>query len=123
MLQNCSGRAVLQSTGDCSMGWVAVTSQESRPSPKVFRARFDPSQVRDQQQILQTVSDGSAQIADARPSGRFTAEEPEPREGMRSGHMPGARNVPFPDLLDNGRLNSYPSEIRTWGVTFRKNWD
>ena len=48
--------------------------------------------------------DANKQIADARPAGRFTGEEPEPRAGMRSGHMPGARSVPAASLSENGRL-------------------
>jgi thiosulfate/3-mercaptopyruvate sulfurtransferase len=44
------------------------------------------------------------QIADARGPGRFTGVEPEPRAGMRSGHMPGARNVHYASLADAGRL-------------------
>ncbi|RYP72252.1 hypothetical protein DL770_007996 [Monosporascus sp. CRB-9-2] len=40
------------------------------------------------------------QILDARPSGRFTGKDPEPREGLPSGHMPGAINIPFSAVLD-----------------------
>ena len=46
------------------------------------------------------------QIADARPHDRFTGEAPEPRAGMRSGHMPGAHSVPFSLLAEKGRLRS-----------------
>mmetsp|Transcript_38923 Transcript_38923/g.57189 ORF Transcript_38923/g.57189 Transcript_38923/m.57189 type:complete len:240 (+) Transcript_38923:110-829(+) len=40
-------------------------------------------------------------IIDTRPAGRFNAEAPEPRQGVRGGHMPGAINIPFMDLLDS----------------------
>jgi thiosulfate/3-mercaptopyruvate sulfurtransferase len=46
----------------------------------------------------------AAQIIDARPAPRFAGEAPEPRAGLRSGHMPGARNVPFGGLIEDGRL-------------------
>ncbi|RDV24151.1 sulfurtransferase [Alteromonas aestuariivivens] len=46
------------------------------------------------------------QIADARSAGRFSGREPDPRPGVRSGHIPGARNVPFTSLLDNQRMRS-----------------
>src|SRR5690606_40588546 len=46
----------------------------------------------------------SDQIADARPAGRFSGADPEPRAGMRSGHMPGAKNVPATSLSRDGRL-------------------
>lgn len=42
----------------------------------------------------------SLQIIDARPEGRFLGTSPEPREGLRSGHMPGAMNVPVTSLID-----------------------
>ena len=48
------------------------------------------------------VAEGAIQIADARGPGRFEGSEPEPRAGMRSGHMPGARNVPFMTLTEGG---------------------
>ena len=57
------------------------------------------------------VEDRSIQIADARGPGRFAGTEPEPRAGMRSGHMPGAFNVPFSSLSEGGRLKS-PDALR-----------
>ena len=41
---------------------------------------------------------GGAQIADARPAGRFAGADPEPRPGLRRGHMPGARSLPFTEV-------------------------
>jgi thiosulfate/3-mercaptopyruvate sulfurtransferase len=49
---------------------------------------------------------GSAQVIDARSAGRFAGKEPEPRKGLRSGHMPGARNVPHAAIVENGKLVS-----------------
>jgi thiosulfate/3-mercaptopyruvate sulfurtransferase len=46
----------------------------------------------------------SAQVVDARPADRFHGQAPEPRPGVRSGHMPGALNVPSTAMVDNGRL-------------------
>ncbi|QSA98920.1 3-mercaptopyruvate sulfurtransferase [Methylococcus sp. EFPC2] len=45
--------------------------------------------------------EGSAQIVDARSPGRFAGTEPEPRPGLRSGHIPGSRNLFFKDLIDD----------------------
>ena len=45
-------------------------------------------------------SDDNLQILDARPTARFNGTVPEPREGLRSGHMPGAINVPITDLIE-----------------------
>ena len=78
----------------------ATTSEiESRPAAS-FQAGFRPELVRSIEDIRRVVDAGGGQIVDARSAGRFTAVEPEPRAGMRSGHMPGALNLPFTDLLD-----------------------
>lgn len=77
-----------------------------------FTARRDASLVRDVTQVAASAKLGDAQIVDARAPGRFRGEEAEPRPGLRSGHIPGARNVPFKTLLNaDGTLKS-PAEIR-----------
>ena len=55
---------------------------------------------------------GSAQIVDARSDARFEGREPEPREGLRAGHMPGARNVPFGTLLNPDGTMKDPDALR-----------
>jgi thiosulfate/3-mercaptopyruvate sulfurtransferase len=65
-----------------------------------FTARRDASLVRDVTQVAATVKLGDAQIVDARSPGRFRGEEPEPRVGLRSGHIPGSRNVHYKALLN-----------------------
>ena len=73
--------------------------------PRHMTARYSASSVRDKQDIFSAIDSGSPQIADARSPGRFSAAEPEPRAGMRGGHMPGARNVHYKTLLnENGTL-------------------
>jgi thiosulfate/3-mercaptopyruvate sulfurtransferase len=62
--------------------------------------------VRDVEDVRKLVNAGLP-ILDARPAPRFRAEAPEPRAGLRGGHMPGARNVPFGTLInENGELRS-----------------
>jgi thiosulfate/3-mercaptopyruvate sulfurtransferase len=65
-----------------------------------FTARRDASLVRDVTQVAATVKLGDAQIVDARPAERFRGEAPEPRPGLRSGHIPGSRNVPYRSVLN-----------------------
>jgi thiosulfate/3-mercaptopyruvate sulfurtransferase len=52
------------------------------------------------------LNDNSVQVIDARAADRFAGSAPDPRPGLRPGHMPGALNVPFADILENGRLAS-----------------
>lgn len=75
----------------------------SRP-PRHFTARFDHGMVRDLGDVRKALADGSATVVDARPADRFRGEAPEPRAGVRSGHMPGARNLPFGRLIRDGKL-------------------
>jgi len=81
-----------------------VTSRPTKIASTAFLPKFDASKVASFTDMLKIVEDRSSQIADARPVGRFTGEEPEPRPGMRSGHMPGARSVPVTTLSENGYL-------------------
>ena len=81
-----------------------TTAAPTMIAPTAFVPRHDPSRVATLDDMRAIAGDGSCQIADARGPGRFTGEEPEPRAGMRSGHMPGARNVPVMSLSENGFL-------------------
>lgn len=65
-----------------------------------FTARRDASLVKDVSQVAASAKLGDYQIVDARSPGRFTGEEPEVREGLRSGHIPGAKNVHYKTLLN-----------------------
>jgi thiosulfate/3-mercaptopyruvate sulfurtransferase len=71
---------------------------------RTFTARLDHSAVADLSDVRRALEKGSAQVVDARPGDRFRGEAPEPRAGVRSGHMPGSLNVPFTDIVENGRL-------------------
>jgi thiosulfate/3-mercaptopyruvate sulfurtransferase len=72
---------------------------ERTRSPVSFTARLDRSLVRGRAEVEQALASGSAQVLDARSAGRFTGAEAEPREGLPSGHMPGALNLPFNELV------------------------
>jgi thiosulfate/3-mercaptopyruvate sulfurtransferase len=76
-----------------------------------FTARLDNSAVRDFDAMMALVDVGGAAIVDARGPGRFQGTEPEPRPGLRSGHMPGATNVPYAQLIDGGRMKG-PEDVR-----------
>jgi thiosulfate/3-mercaptopyruvate sulfurtransferase len=73
-------------------------------APAVFHPRPRPELVRDLAQMRALVETGTEQIADVRPAPRFRGEAPEPRHGLRGGHMPGAVNLPYAKLLTEGGL-------------------
>ncbi len=79
-----------------------VTATPTKCAPTAFVPHADLARVVPFDEMQTLVASGTAQIADARGPGRFTGDEPEPREGMRSGHMPGARNVHYATLSENG---------------------
>jgi thiosulfate/3-mercaptopyruvate sulfurtransferase len=67
------------------------------PKPFVVRPRLEL--VRNLEQTLAAVRTGAASVIDARSSGRFAGTEPEPRPGLRGGHIPGARSLPIAELV------------------------
>ena len=76
-----------------------------------YTPRINASLIRDLDDIKKVLSKDSAQIVDARPAGRFAGSEPEPRPGLRGGHLPGSRNVPSQSLMnDDGTLKD-PAEL------------
>lgn len=77
-------------------------SPEAR-SATTFAARFDAGAVAGLDDVRMALA-GSAQVVDARSPARFKGEEPEARPGTRSGHMPGALNLHYGELVRNGRL-------------------
>jgi len=93
---------------------------EGRPledMPPVLRDRHMTVQrqaglVKDVTQVAQASKLGDHEILDARSPGRFRGEEPEPRPGLRCGHIPGARNVPFQTLLNPDGTMKDPAALR-----------
>ncbi|MCB1742107.1 MAG: sulfurtransferase [Gammaproteobacteria bacterium] len=71
-----------------------------------FEARFDPAWVRDLSAVKHALGRPEVVVVDARSAGRFAGTEPEPRAGMRGGHMPSSVSLPFTELLDKGRFKS-----------------
>jgi thiosulfate/3-mercaptopyruvate sulfurtransferase len=69
-----------------------------------FNAVMDTGAVAMQGDVQMALNDHSVQVVDARSAGRFAGKEAEPRAGLRSGHMPGAFNVPFTEIVENGKL-------------------
>ena len=76
-----------------------------------FETRFDPSAAVDFETVAANLRSRAAQVVDARPAPRFHGEVPEPRPGLKSGHIPNSLNVPVGLLSDGGRLKS-PEALR-----------
>jgi thiosulfate/3-mercaptopyruvate sulfurtransferase len=90
-------------------GGLAKWKKEGRPvtdaksvaaAGKRFQARLRPDLVRSKDQLLGNLKARTEQVLDARAAGRFQGTAPEPRAGLRSGHIPGSTNLPFNTLLD-----------------------
>ena len=86
-------------------GWVT-------PAHGDFKAHFDQRLVRNLEAVRQALASGNAQIVDARSAARFTGASPEPRAGVRSGHMPGALNLPYAALVTSDGTLSEPDQLR-----------
>ncbi|MEM7766295.1 MAG: sulfurtransferase [Pseudomonadota bacterium] len=85
----------------------AVTDELTIPVERHFTPRVRGDLIRDLDQMATAINNPAKTILDARPSGRFTGEAPEPRAGLPSGHMPGARNIPAASLIaEDGRMKS-----------------
>jgi thiosulfate/3-mercaptopyruvate sulfurtransferase len=82
------------------------------PAPAEFRPDFRAGRLRGVGDLLDNVSTAREQVLDARAVGRFTGAVPEPRAGMRSGHIPGSRNLPYTDLLHHDGTFRSAQEVR-----------
>jgi thiosulfate/3-mercaptopyruvate sulfurtransferase len=84
--------------------WMAegrpVVDDPTPPRERHFTARLDNTLVRSIDDVRGLLDSKREQVVDARAANRFRGEVPEPRAGLRSGHMPGAFNLPYNDLLD-----------------------
>ena len=84
----------------------------TRRPPARFTARALPGAVRDLPAVLAALREGTEQVVDMRSAGRFAGTEPEPRPGLRGGHMPGARNLPFHELVGPAGTLLPPDRLR-----------
>ncbi|HEX6645369.1 MAG TPA: 3-mercaptopyruvate sulfurtransferase [Gemmatimonadales bacterium] len=76
-----------------------------------FRAALDRSKVRSIEEMRANLASGREQVLDARSRGRFAGTEPEPRQGLRSGHIPGSVNLPFGELVDGAGVSLSEEEL------------
>lgn len=75
-----------------------------------FTARMNGFMVRDKDQVLANIKTGRELMLDARPSARFIGKAPEPREGLRLGHIPESANLPYGDLMETESRTLLPAD-------------
>lgn len=85
-------------------GGAAETGVPPPTMPAQFTPRYRPEMVWSLGEVVDNLHGGDARVLDARAAGRFDGSVPEPRAGMRSGHIPGALNLPFTEVLREGRM-------------------
>jgi len=81
-----------------------VTSDMTAPEDAVYSPQFRSDLIIDRDHVAMALRDRTALVLDARPAMRFSGAAEEPRPGLRSGHMPGSRNLPFSEVVENGAL-------------------
>ncbi len=79
---------------------------KSQQAEGEFTVAFDDAPIRRLNDVLLASHEHTAQLVDARPAARFNAEADEPRPGLKRGHIPGAINVPWNSLVENGQLKT-----------------
>lgn len=88
--------------------WVAegrpLAKGPAEPTPATFTIHGKDGAVASLDDVRAALDTGSATVVDARPAERFRGEAPEPRPGLRAGHIPGAKNLPFSQIVQNGAL-------------------
>ena len=89
-----------------------VESGSTKPTARRFTPRFRPALVRDLDAMRANVAAPREQVLDARSRGRFHATEPEPRQGLRGGHIPGSRNLPYEELYASDGTLRPVSDVR-----------
>jgi thiosulfate/3-mercaptopyruvate sulfurtransferase len=89
-----------------------VESGAASPAPRAFEASFRPELVRDLGALRANLVGHVAQVLDARSAGRFAGTEPEPRTGLRGGHIPGSLNLPYDTLYREDGTLKPPNELR-----------
>lgn len=101
--------------------WIAAgyptvdAPRETASSPRTFSAALNPALVADFDAVRTRVTNGEGgTLVDARPAARFTGAAPEPRAGLASGHMPGARSVPWNTVVKDGAVVGAPDLMRTF---------
>ncbi|MFZ4690758.1 MAG: 3-mercaptopyruvate sulfurtransferase [Polymorphobacter sp.] len=96
--------------------WLAEGRSTESGKPIVRHRHFtvwaDKSLVRDNKQMVDNLRAKVEQVVDARSAGRFAGTEPEPRAGLRGGHIPGSKNLPYDQIFNEDGTYKSPEAIK-----------
>lgn len=94
--------------------WINEKKPLETRTPKPQLTRFNPSMedalVRNISQMLENLDTKNEQVVDSRSADRFSGRTPEPRPGIRSGHIPGSLNLPFRSLVNSATGTILPAD-------------
>ena len=89
-----------------------IAAGPATPQPVKFGATGSSGSLADVSAVQASLASPDQQVVDARPAARFSGEAPEPRPGLRRGHMPGARNLPFSAVLNGDKTLKSAEDLR-----------
>lgn len=89
-----------------------VDNFAEKKTERHFTPRLNTTLVRELDDVRSNITTKRAQVIDVRSAGRFSGTEPEPRAGMRQGHIPASVNVPYSELVNNAGLLRSETELR-----------
>ncbi|MGB0882782.1 MAG: sulfurtransferase [Vicingaceae bacterium] len=89
-----------------SQGYPTEEKQSQQYKSGNFKAEFNSKRVKNYELIKSNLNNDSNLVVDARSEGRYNGTAPEPRDGLRSGSIPNSANIPFGNVLENGKFKS-----------------
>jgi thiosulfate/3-mercaptopyruvate sulfurtransferase len=90
----------------------ALETAAPSPTAATYAATLNPALVRSVEQLMTNTESRAEQVLDARPKGRFDGTDAEPRPGVRSGHIPGAKHLVYTDILNADRTLKDAAALR-----------
>jgi thiosulfate/3-mercaptopyruvate sulfurtransferase len=90
----------------------ALETAVTAPTATTFSAALNPSLVRSVEQVMTNTETRAEQVLDVRPKGRYDGTDAEPRPGVRSGHIPGAKHLVYTDILNEDRTMKDAAALR-----------
>jgi thiosulfate/3-mercaptopyruvate sulfurtransferase len=107
---SASGDAILKASAASEA--IEKIYQGQTVSPITFKTKFQPHLVWTLDQVKNNMEDQTYQHVDARSKARFDGTAPEPRKGIRSGHIPGSKCIPFPQMFDSSQTLLPAEELK-----------